>query len=194
MPSSPGYSSRREGGWACFVPSGIATDNTTKEFFADLMETQALVSLYDFENKAPIFQDVHRSYKFCTLVLGGQFVKTREADFTFFCHTMEDTKTKGRHITLSNDDLKLLNPNTHTCPVFRSKEEAELTKAVYRRIPILIDKSRLEGGNPWAVKFVTMFHQTNDADLFLPPDRLHEMGFKLAGNRWPGKAKFPSAL
>ena len=35
----------------CIVPSGIATDDTTKFFFADLMESQSLASLYDFENR-----------------------------------------------------------------------------------------------------------------------------------------------
>src|SRR5207248_66890 len=33
------------------VPSGIATDDTTKDFFNDLMDTKRLVSLYDFENR-----------------------------------------------------------------------------------------------------------------------------------------------
>jgi len=32
------------------VPSGIATDDTTKHFFADLIENNSLSSLYDFEN------------------------------------------------------------------------------------------------------------------------------------------------
>ena len=51
------------------VPSGIATDDTTKFFFQDLVRSQALVSLYDFENRKGIFPAVHRSYKFCLLTL-----------------------------------------------------------------------------------------------------------------------------
>ncbi|MBN2447429.1 MAG: hypothetical protein JXO22_11915, partial [Phycisphaerae bacterium] len=53
------------------VPSGIASDNTTKEFFNTLMSEQSLVCLYDFENKRPFFPDVHRSFKFSALVFGG---------------------------------------------------------------------------------------------------------------------------
>src|ERR1700694_1618206 len=34
----------------CIVPSGVATDDTTRFFFQDLMETRSLASLYDFEN------------------------------------------------------------------------------------------------------------------------------------------------
>jgi hypothetical protein len=39
----------------CIVPSGIATDDTTKFFFQDLMETGSLVSLFDFENREGLF-------------------------------------------------------------------------------------------------------------------------------------------
>ena len=49
------------------VPSGIATDDTTKVFFADLVDRRSLVSLYDFENREGVFPGVHRSYKFCLL-------------------------------------------------------------------------------------------------------------------------------
>lgn len=166
------------------VPSGIATDKTTKEFFAGLMEGKSLISLYDFENKAPVFPDVHRSFKFSTLVFGGSEVKVPEADFVFFARRMEDLADKDRHIPLSSKEMELLNPNTHTCPVFRSRRDAELTKAIYRRVPILVDKSRKKGGNPWGIKFVRMFDQTNDAELFRPREELVKLKARQEGNRW----------
>jgi hypothetical protein len=166
------------------VPSGIATDNTTRDFFSELMASKALISLYDFENKTPVFPDVHRSFKFCTIVFGGSVVKKSATDFVFFARQMADLKPKNRHIALSSADLALLNPNTRTCPIFRSRRDAELTKDVYRRVPILIDEARQEGGNPWGIRFVRMFDQTNDAELFHDAAQLKEMGFRLAGNRW----------
>ncbi|MBI3839782.1 MAG: N-6 DNA methylase [Planctomycetia bacterium] len=166
------------------VPSGIATDNTTKEFFAELIESQALVGLYDFENRRKIFADVDGRFKFCTLVFGGSAMRTKSVDFAFFAHAMADLKDKNRHISLTAADLRLINPNTRTCPIFRSRRDAELTKAIYRRVPILIDENRREGGNPWGVKFVRMFDQTNEAELFHAPAQLQEMGFKLQGNHW----------
>ena len=30
-----------------------------------------------------------------------------------------------------------MNPNTGTCPIFRSKRDAEINKAIYRRVPVL---------------------------------------------------------
>jgi hypothetical protein len=152
------------------VPSGIATDDTTKEFFTDLMDRQALVSLYDFENRNKVFEDVDGRFKFSALVFSGGNLKTEQADFVFFAHDVEETAAsyKQRHIALTAEDMKLLNPNTKTCPIFRTRRDANLTRAIYQRVPILIDENRKKGGNPWGVKFYTMFHQTNDAEHFQP--------------------------
>lgn len=173
------------------VPSGIATEHTTKDFFGTLTSTSRLGALYDFENMAPIFPDVHHSYKFCILLFGGEKRKFKEADFVFFAHQIEELKDKQRHITLSAKDFKLLNPNTQTCPIFRSSRDAEITKAIYKRVPVLVDNNRKEGGNPWGIKFSRMFDQTNDAEFFKDSERLKKAGFKLEGNIWKkGKQLF----
>ncbi|MSR56740.1 MAG: hypothetical protein EXS05_03595 [Planctomycetaceae bacterium] len=130
------------------VPSGIATDSTTREFFAELVESKALICLFDFENRLKIFPDVDGRFKFCTLVFGGSQIKTASVDFAFFAHRVEDLEDKDRHIRLSSKDLQMVNPNSRTCPIFRTRRDAELTKAIYRRVPILIDQNRREGGNP----------------------------------------------
>ena len=169
------------------TPSGVATDDTTKEFFSALMESKTLIALYDFENRLRIFPDVDGRFKFCVLLFGGAETNTAQADFVFFAHKMADLKDKHRHVALSAKDLALLNPNTRTCPIFRSRQDAELTKAIYRRVPVLIDESREQGGNPWGIKYLTMFHQTNDAELFQSPAVLQKMGCRLEGNRWVGK-------
>lgn len=123
-------------------------------------------------------------FKFCVLLFGGARTQAPQADFVFFAHRMSDLEDKKRHIALSSKDIALLNPNTRTCPIFRTRRDAELTKAVYRSVPILIDESRKEGGNPWGIRFVTMFHQTNDAELFHSPEQLRKKGLRLDGNRW----------
>jgi len=166
------------------VPSGIATDDTTKDFFAALVDSQALSKLYDFENKAPLFPDVHRSFKFSTLIYGGSKRRSARADFVFFARNVEDLAEKKRHIALTPADIALLNPNTRTCPIFRTRRDAKLTKAIYRRVPVLVEHSRGDRGNPWGIRFFTMFHQTNDAELFHTAEQLAQAGFKRTGNRW----------
>lgn len=151
------------------VPSGIATDEPTKEFFNDLMDRKALVSLYDFENRNKVFEDVDGRFKFSVLVFGGGQKQTEQADFVFFAHDVEEVAdaNKQRHITLTAADMKLLNPNTKTCPIFRTRRDADLTRGIYKRVPILIDENRKQGGNPWGLRFFTAFHQAADAGLFL---------------------------
>jgi hypothetical protein len=163
------------------VPSGIATDDTTKHFFADLVERRSLASLYDFENAAPVFTGVHRSFKFCLLTLAGVGRPAGAAEFVFFAHGTADLAEAERRFTLSADDFALLNPNTRTCPVFRTRRDAELTKAIYRRVPVLIDHGPPER-NPWGVSFQRMFDMSNDSGLFRTRAQLEADGWTLEGN------------
>jgi len=173
------------------VPSGIATDDSNKQFFADLTKKKALLSLYDFENREGIFAGVHRSYKFCLLTVGGESAALYGADFAFFLTNTGQLKEQDRHFALSADEIALLNPNTHTCPIFRSKRDAELAKAIYRRVPVLLNQKELEKGNPWGITFSTMFHMSNDSYLFQTKDQLQNQGFRLEGNVFfEDKARF----
>ncbi len=166
------------------VPSGIASDKTTKDFFAEVAENDRLIRLYDFENKKVFFPEVHASFKFSILNIGGRETHAEEADFIFFAHSVDEIEDPKRHVKLTGDDIKLLNPNTRTCPIFRTRRDAEITKAIYRRVPVLIDHGRKKTGNPWGVTFKRMFDQTNDAELFREAPTLKAEGFKLDGNRW----------
>ncbi len=174
------------------TPSGIASDNTTKDFFASIAENERLIRLYDFENRTKkFFPDVDGRFKFCILNFGGSQTRHKEADYAFFIHRMEELEDRKRHIPLSGEDIKLLNPNTRTCPIFRTRRDAEITKAVYRRVPVLIDESRTTTGNPWGISFQRMFDQTNDAEHFIEAAELKKQGCKLEGNRWrKGKRVF----
>ena len=166
------------------VPSGIATDDTTKEFFADLMDRKALVSLYDFENRNKVFEDVDGRFKFSAIAFHGGDFKTEQADFVFFAHDVNEVSesNRQRHIALTAADMKLLNPNTRTCPIFRTRRDADLTRAIYKRVPILIDENRQRGGNPWEIKFLRMFDQTNDAKHFVEAKVWQRKGYTLQGN------------
>lgn len=166
------------------IPSGIATDNNTKEFFAELMNKGALEALYDFENKLSVFPDVDGRFKFCILITTGTATPAQAADFVFFAHKLDDLDDRKRHIPLTAKDLALFNPNTRTCPIFRSRTDAEITRRIYRHVPILIDHNRKSGGNPWGIDFRTMFHQTNDAEHFKDAATLLADSFKLTGNHF----------
>ena len=62
------------------------------------------------------------------------------------------------------------------------RRDAKLTRAIYKRIPILVDENRKKGGNPWGIKFLRMFDQTNDAGHFQIAKAWERKGYKLQGN------------
>lgn len=169
----------------CIVPSGIATDDTTKFFFQDLMRSRSLVSLFDFENRRNIFPGVgHGRSKFCLMTLTGSLRPAIQgSEFVFFAYGTEDLSDKDRHFTLSSDDIALLNPNTGTCPTFRSKRDLELTRAIYAHMPVIIKEGSHEE-NPWGISFHRMFDMTNDSHLFRTREQLEADSWQLTGNRF----------
>lgn len=170
----------------CIVPSGIASDDTTKFFFQDLVEKKSLISLFDFENREKIFPAIDSRIKFSLLTCGnGRQALADQADFVFFAHSTEELQDPDRRFTLSPHDIELLNPNTRTCPIFRSKRDAELTKAVYRRTPVLVREARdkLPEENPWGIKFRQgLFNMTTSSHLFRTREELEAEGWELRGN------------
>jgi len=164
------------------VPSGIATDDTTKFFFQDIMQTRSLVSLFDFENAQGIFAGVHRSYKFCLLTLTSWDAIAPQSDFVFFAHAVSDIHDNWRRFTLSAEDIAMLNPNTGTMATFRSVKDAEITKAIYRHTPVLIEEDN--DLNPWGISFLRMFDMSNDSHLFRTFDELEAQGYTLDGNHF----------
>lgn len=144
------------------VPTGIVTDSSTKAFFEAISSGRRLVSLYDFENREGFFPAVDSRMKFALLTLGSQVKAT---DFVFFATSVSDLSDNRRHFTLNAEDIAMINPNTRTCPVFRSAHDAAVTKRIYSRIPVMINKSSEEKGNSWGVCISTMFHMTNDISL-----------------------------
>lgn len=165
------------------VPTGIATDDTTKFFFADCVARHQLATLLSFENEAFVFPGVHHAFKFCLLTLSGVGRPVDDAEFIFFARQTADLRNTDRRFVLSSADLALINPNTKTAPVFRTRRDAEITKSIYRRVPVLVlDDS--SDGNPWSIEFSTMFHMTNDSHLFRTVDELRAEGAALVGNVW----------
>ncbi|MGZ2356615.1 N-6 DNA methylase [Streptomyces sp. 372A] len=165
------------------VPTGIATDATTRFYFKDLVDRGTLAALYDFENAAPVFPDVHRSFKFSILSLTGRALREPAARFAFFLRDPAELADEERVFVLTPEEIVLLNPNTGTCPVFRTRRDAEITLGIYARLPVLIDEGAPEG-NPWGVAFGTMFHMANDSHRFRTREELTATGWQAAGNHY----------
>jgi hypothetical protein len=154
----------QQGRAGILLPIGIATDDTTKAFFGELVGTQVLVKLIGFENEAFIFPAVHHSFKFCALTFTGGAKGASEAEFSFFCRRFGELGDARRRFNLSPTDIAVLNPNTRTCPIFRTRADAELTKKIYGRVRVLVDER--SASNAWRLVLRRMFHMADDSSLF----------------------------
>jgi hypothetical protein len=168
---------RRDGLLGCVVPTGIATDDTTKFFFQNLVDKKSLVSLFDFENKG-IFPAVDSRMKFCLLTTGsGLQPSADEAEFVFFAHSVNEVREPGRVFSMTAEDIRLLNPDTATCPAFRSRDDARLTIAAYRHVPVL-GRTEESTADRWHLRIPQgLFHQTNDAGLLMEASELEKSGY-----------------
>jgi len=164
------------------VPTGIVTDDTTKFFFQSLMEKKSLVKLLSFENERHIFPGVHNAFKFCLLVNSGENHSKSAAEFLFFARYLDDVQDPERIFSLSPEEIALLNPNTRTAPVFRTARDATITKAIYQRVPVLLNEALEQ--NPWGIRFMRMFDMSNDSSLFRTAVQLNDEGWRLDGNRY----------
>jgi hypothetical protein len=154
---------RDDGRSGLLAPTGVATDSFSQHLFNRIADGN-LVSLYDIENRDRLFQAVDSRMKFCLLTLGA----AESADFVFFATQTTHLVDPRRRFRLTPSEFSLLNPNTRTCPVFRSNADAELTKRIYGSVPVLWRES-IDGApeqNPWSVQFMLMFMMNTDSHLF----------------------------
>ncbi len=147
------------------VPSGIATDDTTKDYFQAIMRSRALRSMWEFENEGFFTAGKGHMLRFALTTLSGESDPSVTADFLFQGQTISDVDDPERHFTLSAADIETINPNTGTCPIFRTKRDAALALAIYRRAGVLWREGDTDG-NPWGLRFLSMFDMANDSGLF----------------------------
>ncbi len=167
------------------VPSGLATDNSTKEFFGDLISKNSLHSFFEFENEG-FFHGAGQGHmlRFALTTIVGLAKQVTETKYMFQGKKIEHLSDPDRIFTLSPEDIQRVNPNTLTCPIFQSRFDAELTKKIYQHIPILIREpkgSQFEV-NPWGISFMAMYHMSNDSHLFKTRQELLGQGYIFEGD------------
>ena len=167
------------------TPSGIASDKTAARFFKGVATEGRLKALYDFENKKVFFPDVHASFKFCVFVASPS-PTSEPAQCAFYLHNVSELDDPERCFPLTAEAFARVNPNTGTAPIFRSRRAAELTTAIYGRLPVLVDRSSDEEVKTWPVKYTRMFDMTNDSGLFRKREELEEKegAYPVGGNHF----------
>ncbi len=167
------------------TPSGIYADQTAARFFKSVSTSGRLGGLFDFENRRIFFEDIDARFKFCALIFGGEARRFDETKCAFFLHDTQTVKDPDRCFPLAPADFARVNPNTGTAPVFRTRRDADITRRIYERHPVLVDRSTKKVRKAWPVRYVGMFHMTNDSHLFRTAAQLEHEGFyPVESNRW----------
>lgn len=166
------------------IPSGIATDDNTKEYFQAITRTHALWSMWEFENEGFFTAGKGHMLRFALTTLSGSDDPAGVADFLFQGQAISDVLDPERHFTLTADDIEAINPNTGTCPIFKTKRDASIALALYRRSGVLWRENDPDG-NPWGLRFMQgTFNMASDSGLFRTQPELISAGWRLEGNRF----------
>lgn len=166
------------------VPTGIATDSTTQYFFASLVASSRLASLYSFFEVRKVFLATDDRSSFCLLTTGRS---NHGAEFAFSLLRTADLANSERRFCLTPAEIAAINPNTRTAPVFRSRADAALTAKLYSHASALIvERPQEEGGdtNSWGITFQAMFHMSGDSGFFRTPAQMEADGWQRRGVDW----------
>ena len=149
------------------VPIGLMADKGSCRFCQKLVTNQQVSSIYHFTNTENIFPDVDGRYSFSLLTIRS----AKQTDCVFYASNESHLDDTLRLVHFMQDDIPLINPNTKTVPLVRTKYDLKLCRKIYQHAPVLIqelpDGSQL---NPWQIQTMRMFDMSNDSDLFLTKD------------------------
>lgn len=172
---------KQDGRAGFIVQSDIATGDANQDMFKMLVDEARLFSFYDFVNTEGLFPGLHRTHPhFCLITVGGPNSSTT-IDFAFWNTNASHLSDPARHISLTPDDLALVNPNNRTCPIFRSQKDADITKDIHSRVPVLYREGSIPI-NPWMLVFKQgLFNMSSGSSFFETKKDLEQQGFTLVG-------------
>ncbi|MGR3370215.1 MAG: Eco57I restriction-modification methylase domain-containing protein [Sagittula sp.] len=160
------------------IPSGIATETSSQEFFSQLIEGHAASCYFDFFNKrasGPLFfPDVYYRFKFSVLVFSGGDKTFDQCRFATFVRDIAELKDPRKVFSMDVDHFKHVNPNSKTAPVYRATRDREISTEIYNRFPVLVDRSSGDEVKAWPVKYVRMYDMANSSDQFRTAKELQE--------------------
>jgi hypothetical protein len=170
-----------DGRMGIITPTGLATDATTANFFANTLQSQRLAAFYDMTTGPRIWSGIgHNRFRFAVSIMTGG-LPVAGAHLAFVLSGPEDVVS--RRFSLNAEEILLLNPNTGTLPLFANQRDAQISLGVYRRHPVLI-RDGVPDGNSWGLSFGTLFHMANDSGIFVTAVDLQSRGATFDGWGW----------
>jgi hypothetical protein len=176
------------------IPSGIASDQSSSAFFRKVTGDKQVHCVIDFFNRRYdgnlFFPDVYYRFKFCAYVAGGMNRKFESASYGFFIRDLTEIDNPDRVFPITAEEIRRINPNSGTAPIFRSRRDKEITSQIYARLPVLVDRASINDNAVWPVRYVRMLDMANDSGLFRTRTELEgdEGAWPIGGNRFKSAA------
>ena len=162
-----------EGHSGLIVQTNIATDDSKKVFFEEIVTKKRLVSLYDFQNKEGIFPGVHRSTKFCLLTLSGgtdTLVRRQSSLFPYTYQVEQLRERERRRFSLATEDFTLIQTQHSNLPDLPDKNKTWRSPARCTAAPAYSGmKSRGNDPRTKPLGHKLLFQADDQHDKSLPP-------------------------
>jgi hypothetical protein len=147
-----------------------------------------LRSLFSFIEVRKFFISTDDRNPFCILALEPI---AKAIQFSFQVPNIGALRHAERRFSLTPAEIATINPNTQTAPIFRSRADADLTRAIYGTMPVLMNDALGtalgQHGNPWNLEFQAMFHMSGDSDQFRTAQQLAASGYQPEGRNWQSR-------
>ena len=155
------------------VPSGIYSDNGTKELRELFFNKCSLEWLFSFENRKKIF-DIDSRFKFNPLVIqkGGHTESFRAA---FMRQDINDWENAEQFaIDYPVKEIKRFSPESLSVLEIQKQQDLAILSKIYDHSVVMGDNST----SGWGINFSREFDMTNDSHLFPPQDTWREWGYE----------------
>jgi len=178
------------------VPSGFLTHYYLKDMFNLFVKNNSINCIFEFDNKEGIF-NIHRATRFCLLSITGKEIKKENIPMIFNSTNPKEVqeplsiisqknvdirkiiknRSLNKIILFNQDNFKLFNSNTKTCPIFSSKMDYMIAEKIYKNCEIILNKEK-----PYIKELVIhrMFNMSDDSDKFLEKVQVEDMTKKTA--------------
>lgn len=152
------------GRFGFIVPSGIYSDNGTKDLRKLFLKKCQWEWIFGYENRRKIF-DIHSSFKFNPVILQkGQ--ESRNIWTAFMRRNIDDWENadESKAIEYPVEQIKKFSKESYEIVEVQTQNDLNLLSKIYTHSILLGD----ENEQSWQVKFSREFDMTNDSKLFPP--------------------------
>ncbi|MBT8507419.1 hypothetical protein AZH53_03115 [Methanomicrobiaceae archaeon CYW5] len=154
------------------VPSGIYTDNGTKQLRELFLNHCNWEWIFGFENRKKIF-DIDSRAKFCPILL-EKGNRTEAIQVAFMRHDLEDwERPEDCSLSYPVERVHAFSPKSLSILETQTDRDLAIITKIYDGSVLLGD----QGPEGWGIKYAAEFHMTNDSNLFPPRAWWEERGY-----------------